>query len=80
MRGLQTDKLLTCVLYPNGSSIVDCVLGIVDGGVVPDKVEVTLKLIEALVVVRVNPLPHRPKVHRLRYHIQIVRNLPEQEI
>ena len=64
---------------PDGCSVVDGVLSVVDHGVVPDKVEVSLKLLQCVVLVLLNLLPHRPKVHRVSDDVQIVRNLEEEE-
>ena len=67
--------VLTSILYPDGRSVIDCILSIVDGRVVPDEIEIALKFVEILVLVRLHFLLHRSKVHRLSYHLTIVRHL-----
>ena len=67
--------VLTSILYPDGRSVIDCILSIVDGRVVPDEIEIALKFVEILVLVRLHFLLHRSKVHRLSYHLEIVRHL-----
>lgn len=69
----------TCIPDADGSTIVDGVLLVVDGGVVPHTVEVLLELVQGGVLECVDLLAHRAKVHRLLDHIQVVGNLKKEE-
>lgn len=69
--------IITCVFYSDSCSVIDSVLGIVDCCVVPNKIKITLKIIQILIVVRLHSLSHSSKIHGLSYDIQIIRNLCE---
>ena len=69
----------TCFLDPESSPVVDCVLLVVDGSVVPDKVEVFLEVVKSVVLVCLQFLLHGRKIHRVLDDIKVVRHLEEGE-
>ena len=56
---------LTSFLDPNGGPVVDGVLLVVDGSVVPDQFEILLKVIQTRVDVVIHLLTHGVEVHWL---------------
>ena len=70
--------LYTCILYPDGRSVIDCIFSIIHCRIVPDEIKVALKFIQVGIVMRLHPLPHGPEVHRLFYHIKIIWHLQRE--
>ncbi len=71
--------ILTCLPDPDSSPIVDGILLVVNGGVVPDVIEVFLKLLHGGVLVSVDFLSHRAKIHRVFDDVKVVRDLTGRE-
>ena len=69
----------TCFLDPECSPIVDRILLVVDGSIVPDEVEVFLEVVKSVVLVCLQFLLHGRKVHRVLDDIKVVRHLEEGE-
>ena len=76
--GPQKEREHTCFLDPESSSVVDGILVVVDGSVVPDQVEVFLKVVKGVVLVGIQLLLHRRKVHGALDDIKVVRHLEEE--
>ena len=70
-----THTLHTGFLDPDGSTVIDGVLVVVDGGIVPNEVEVPFKLIQACVDIPLHLLPHCAEVHWVLDDVMVVWDL-----
>ena len=73
--GVKFLQLVTCFSDPGGGTVVDGVLLVVDGGIVPDKVEILLQLLQGGVLPALHLLTHGGKVHGVTDDVQVVRHL-----
>lgn len=67
------------VLHALSCPVEERVLGVVRHAVVDDEVEVILKVLQALVLVSVDPFPHGGEVHGVLDVVQVVRNLQDHD-
>ena len=75
----EKQSIHTCFLDPESSPVVDGVLLVVDGSIVPDEVEVFLEVVKSVVLVCLQFLLHGRKIHRVLDDIKVVRHLEEGE-
>ena len=68
----------TCFLDPESSPIVDGILLVVDGSIVPDEVEVFLEVVKSVVLICLQFLLHGCEVHWVLDDIKVVRHLEER--
>lgn len=65
------------VLHTLSYLVEEGVLGVVQHAVVDDEVEVILKVLQAPVLVSIDPFPHGGEVHGVLDVVQVVRNLQD---
>ena len=73
------ESMHTCFLDPESSPVVDRVLLVVDGSIVPDEVEIFLEIVKSVVLICLQFLLHGRKIHWVLDDIKVVRHLDEGE-